>query len=178
MYRITWILLFMLGNAWAAPATPIITNHEHGIVNLHGSILITPCAINMADTFQSIELGTETTGEFQHEGVGPGRPFSIHLVNCNLIASETDKPAASWFQLTFDGPKDDTSLFGLEGASGAGLEISDDAGHFAHPGEPMPARRMTGHSMALNYMLRLAEDRHPLRAGSYRATVRFKIDYF
>lgn len=144
---------------------------------MHGSILITPCAIDMPDEFQSIDLGVETTGEFQREGRGPGRPFSIHLINCDLETAESELPTASWFQVTFDG-KHDASLFGLLGISGAGIKIADAQGHVAHPGEPMPASRIVAHSMTLNYMLWLAEDHHALQAGKYRTTIRYKIDYF
>lgn len=177
MSRITWVLLFMLANCWAATGSRSEQSREHGTVNMHGSILITPCAINMPDEFQSIDLGVVTTGEFQHEGRGPGRPFSIHLINCNLETGEPENPTASWFQVTFDG-KDDASLFGLQGISGAGIEITDMQGHVAHLGEPMPANRIVGRSMTLNYVLWLAADHHALQAGKYRTTIRYKIDYF
>lgn len=177
MHRITWVLLFMLTKSWAV--SNLISAHSQGcgIVNVHGSILITPCAIKMSDEFQSIELGAETTGELEHEGKGPGRTLSIHLINCNLETAEGENPMASWFQVTFDG-KNDESFFGLQGASGAAIEIVDAQGNVAHPGKPMPAGRITGHNMTLNYVLRLAENHHALRAGHYRATVRYKIDYF
>lgn len=177
MQRITWVLLFMLWNCWAASTAATVKNQGQGIVRMHGSILETPCAIDMADKDQSVELGTETTGELLHDGRGPKRPFSIHLMNCNLATNNLINPTATRFQVTFEGKHDD-SLFGLDGASGVGLQITDSEGYVSHPGEPMPAGNLLPGRMTLNYMLQLTEDHHRLRAGDYRTAIRFKIDYF
>lgn len=139
MYRIVWVLFFMLGNCYSATLLTDAEGQGRGIVRMHGSILETPCAIDMTDKSQGIELAIETTSELEHDGYGPNRPFSIHLINCNLATGHTDHPGASWFQITFDGDHDD-ALYGLYGASGIGIQIADTEGNVSRPGEPMQIR--------------------------------------
>ncbi|HBM7599608.1 TPA: hypothetical protein O8U57_004180 [Enterobacter asburiae] len=64
----------------------------HGIVNMQGSIIDTPCAIATVDREQSIEMMTTTVGEIIHNGRGNKNPFSLTLVNCNLHIIRMRKP--------------------------------------------------------------------------------------
>lgn len=149
----------------------------HGVVRMNGSILDTPCAIDVADRDQTVELGIETTGELIHDGQGPARQFTIHLMNCLLQPRAHGRTEWSRFQVTFDGNSDD-GLFGVEGASGLGLKIADSEGHTAVPGKPMPYEAISSGRMALDYVLRLVGNHSRLYAGDYRTAIRFKIDYF
>ncbi|WP_152594390.1 fimbrial protein [Enterobacter sp. UCD-UG_FMILLET] len=56
-----------------------LTDQGHGIVNMQGSIIDTPCAIATADREQSIEMMTTTVGEIIHNGRGNKNPFSLTL---------------------------------------------------------------------------------------------------
>jgi type 1 fimbria pilin len=170
------VLPFMLTSLVSLNALAIQPDQGHGVVHMNGSILETPCAIDVADREQAVELGTETVGELIHDGKGPARPFAIHLVNCVIRPTEQGL-AASRFQVTFDG-KPDEGLFGVVGAEGVGLQITDIAGNVAVPGQPMPYESIRSGPMELDYVLRLVGDRSQLHAGDYSSAIRFKIDYF
>lgn len=146
----------------------------HGRVTMQGAIIDTACALEERD--QVVELGMSTTGEILHSGQGPAREFSLHLVGCSLQHVPANKPDWARFQVTFDGLRDGT-LFGVTGASGIGVRITDDSGHVAVPGEPMPFQPLHPGQITLNYRLQVMPDHRPLRAGDYRAAIRFKVDY-
>lgn len=168
-----WVLLFMLMSLGSTAAQAGSENEERGVVRMNGSILETPCAIGMEDRDQQVELGTETTGELLHDGAGPYRPFTISLMNCRLDTATL----ASWFRVTFDGLPDGDN-YAVNGASGIGVQIVDEAGEVASPGKPMPVSNITPGMQILKYKLRLKADNHHLQAGDYRTTIKFKIDYF
>lgn len=150
---------------------------EHGVIRMNGSIIDTPCTIDIADRDQTLELGTNTVINLIRKKESETYPFTIHLMNCRLQSVGRDKADWPQFQMTFDGQPDD-GLFRINGASGVGLEIADRAGHIATPGKPMPYEAMSSGRMELNYVLRLVGDHSRLQAGDYRAAIRFKIDYF
>ncbi|MBS0826709.1 fimbrial protein [Citrobacter sp. ku-bf4] len=153
------------------------TDQGQGIVNMQGSIIDTPCAIATADREQSIEMMTTTVGQIIHNGSGNKNPFSLTLVNCNLHVNQETQTISSHFQTTFDGPSSD-GLFSVDGASGVGLEITDDAGNVAQPGKALPPGTLSNGSQTLQYQLRLMSNRDRLKVGEYTATIRFKVDYF
>lgn len=151
----------------------------HGSVNMEGSIIDTPCAIDVASRDQTIDMSTLPVGQIIRDGHGPTRPFSIRLVDCALTPMLPNRPDWSHFRVTFDGPTAHDALFSVSGqARGVGLQIADNAGSIAVPGKPMPANDLQVGSMKLDYTLRLVGDHQTLRAGAYRTTIRFKLDYF
>ena len=156
-----------------------LASHEvvHGRVGMQGSIVDTACAIAMADRTQTIDMGTITTGKILHDGQGAGLVFHLGLVNCSLTPVDAGRPDWSRFQVTFDGPADG-SLFAVQGAEGVGLEISDESGHVAMPGQPMPAGALTPGGKILTYRIHLRSNSHQLRAGDFQVTIRFKVDYY
>lgn len=150
---------------------------NHGIVNMQGSIIDTPCAIATADRAQGIDMTTTTVGEIIHNGGGRKNPFSLILINCNLHLDQQTQTLSSHFQTTFDGPSSD-GLFSVNGASGVGLEITDSAGNVAQPGKALPPGILSNGSQILQYQMRLMSNRDRLKVGEYTATIRFKVDYF
>lgn len=152
-------------------------NQGYVRVSMKGSIIDTPCNISGPDEDQIIELGVEPIDDIIHNGRGNERKFSIHLINCSFKSSKPWLPDASRFQITFDGQSDGT-LFGVDGdATGVGLQIIDAEGNVAVPGKPLPTEQLFAGSMRLDYILRLMGDHHHLRTGSYRSTIRFKVEY-
>ncbi len=151
----------------------------HGLVEMQGSIIDTPCAIDVADRNQSIDMSIIPVSQIMRNGQGPARPFSIKLINCVLAPLETDQPEISRFIVIFEGPTINENAFALSGVGqGVGLQIADAHGHIASPGRPLHAAMLhTGHPN-LDYTLRLVSNRQTLRAGSYAATIRFKLDYY
>ncbi|MCK6964558.1 type 1 fimbrial protein [Enterobacter bugandensis] len=112
------------------------------------------------------------------DGRGPTQPFSIRIVGCNLAPASVSQHQLSTFGVTFDGSTTNDDLFAVHGLGrGVGLQIANEEGDVATPGQKMPVS-MLAESGVWNYTLRLIADRNPLRAGSYRATVQFKLDYY
>ncbi|WPU21985.1 fimbrial protein [Cedecea neteri] len=171
-------LLMLLIGAGNSPAS-LVQDQGHGTVSMAGSIIDTPCAIDVPSRDQTIDMATLPLGQIIRDGQGPTSQFSIQLVNCTLTPLLPNRPDWSHFQVTFDGPTVRGNLFSVSGrARGVGLQIADAAGAIAVPGKPMPAYGLQLGDMRLNYTLRLVGDRHSLRAGTYQTTLRFKLDYF
>ncbi|HDX4051642.1 TPA: type 1 fimbrial protein [Enterobacter soli] len=171
------VLPFMLMATLPGKAIAWPKDEGSGTVAMKGSIIDTPCAIDIDDQAQVVEMGSETTGEIIHNGFGPVKTFRIHLVNCVLHQSIPHRPDWSGFQVTFDG-KHDNTFFGVNGAAGIGVKILDSEGNQAIPGIPMSKVALKPGKQFLDYTLQLVSDRHRLVAGNYRTTIRFKVDYF
>lgn len=161
------------------PATADAANQGNGRVSMQGSIIDTPCAIDVNSRDQTIDMSTLPLGQIIRDGHGPQRPFSILLVNCSLKPARPGAVDWSHFLVTFDGATTRNNLFDVKGAArGIGLKIADREGVVAVPGEPMPAGSLHTGSMKLDYTLSLMSNHEALRAGTYWTTIRFKLDYF
>lgn len=171
------VLPFMLMTALPGRAMAWPKVEGNGSVAMKGSIIDTPCAIDIDDQAQAVEMGTETTGELIHNGNGPVKAFRIHLINCVLHESLPQRPDWIAFQVTFDG-NHDNALFGVTNATGIGVKIQDSSGNVAIPGIPMPKLPLKPGGQFLDYTLQVVSDRHRLVAGDYRTSIRFKVDYF
>lgn len=171
------VLPFMLMALLPAGGYAHALERGHGTVGMKGSIIDTPCAIQTKDIAQVINLTSDTTGELIHDGLGSTTSFWIHLTGCILTPQSPHAKNWSGFQVTFDGISDG-KLFRVEGADGVGLEITDQNGQVATPGVPLPGVPLTTEAQVLEYTLHLVAVPHRLRAGNYRSTIRFKVDYF
>jgi type 1 fimbria pilin len=149
-------------------------NPKHGIVSMQGSIIDTPCAIDIHDIDQTINMSGITVDEIINNGHSQPQPFSLTLVNCTLDGEPETNPH---FKVTFDGPSD-SGAFSVSGATGVSLEISDAAGNIAIPGKTMPEGIVVAGTQRLDYSLRLVRNHDAIKAGSYRSALRFSIDYF
>lgn len=149
-----------------------------GRVTMEGSIIATACAIEMNSRDQVIEMATIPVSKIARDGRGIAKPFSIHLINCILHRVDPTLPDWQAFRVTFDGTPDG-QLLGVEGdARGVGLQIKDHQGNIALPGVPLPAAELTAGDKVLQYTMNLVPNQQVLRAGEYRSTVRFKMDYY
>lgn len=147
-----------------------------GQVNMQGSIIDTACAIAVDSREQSIDMGVVPVVDIIRDGQGRSQPFSIDLINCVLDGPK--KETWKHFQVTFDGDTEG-ALFGVRGgASGVGLQITDDLGNIASPGKALPFVDIIPGSMQLNYSLKLVANNHALKSGDYFSSIRFKLDYF
>lgn len=173
--RISWVLLFMSIVMQPASALANSAGAGRGVVHMNGSIIDTPCAIDMTDRDQTIDLGVTTAGQILHDGYGPPRPFSIRLINC-LHQIQTKSPDVPRFQITLDGAQQN-KFFGAQGASGLEIEIRDKAGSVAIPGRPMLSANIQPGNMRLDYVLRVVSNKQKLKAGKYYFVIRFKLDY-
>lgn len=149
----------------------------HGIVGMKGSIIDTPCAIQINDVDQVVKIEGSTTGQIVHDGRGVIRLFRIHLTDCVLKPQAPHAKNWSGFQVTFDGDASN-GLFKAEGVSGIGIQITDHDGQIARPGVPLPGIPLTTEAQVLEYSLRVIGTPDHLHAGSFQSTIRFKVDYF
>ncbi|WP_422526486.1 fimbrial protein [Serratia fonticola] len=149
-----------------------------GRVSMEGSIVETPCAIEVGGYDQSLVMDTLPVSQLIREGRGPEKDFAIRLVDCVLV--RVDATACDWqrFQVTFDGDND-RGHFGVNGeARGVALMIRDARGEVAAPGDALQAGAMTPGEMQLHYTLSLVGNQQTLRAGAYRTAIRFRMDYY
>nr|WP_181375177.1 fimbrial protein [Pectobacterium carotovorum]ALG88717.1 PAP fimbrial minor pilin protein precursor [Pectobacterium carotovorum] len=147
-----------------------------GRVNMQGSIIDTACAIALDSREQTIDMGVVPVADIVRDGQSRSKPFSIDLVDC--VLDRQGKEDWKHFKMTFDGDKDG-GLFGVHGgASGVGLQISDDLGNIVSPGEALPFVDVIPGSTQLNYSLKLVANNNALKPGDYFSSIRFKLDYF
>jgi len=149
-----------------------------GKVTLNGSITETPCVIDTQSRDQSIDMGITPVSVLARDGRGDAHPFRIRLINCRLTHLNTTLPDWRYFRATFEGPVDN-GQFGLSGdARGVALMLTDASGNIARPGEPLLPVGLTRGDQVLNYTLRLVGNRQGLRAGDFRTSLRFRMDYY
>lgn len=173
---LTWFL-----SCVPAQAVPVV---GQGRVNMAGSILDTACAIEAGSMEQTLDMGVTPLSQLVQHGStlnwhkhGPSREFAIRLVNCVLEQKTSYKHDWQYFLVTFEGPGDGKA-FGVTGdAKGVALQIRDSQGNLALPGVPLPRSGLIAGSQNLNFTLSLVGNRQELRAGDYRSTLRFKMDY-
>ncbi len=178
-YQALSCLLIWLIAGVGAPGGACATRPLQGHVNMQGSIIDTPCAIDMASQRQLIQMPPTTLGQIVQYGQGPAVPFSIELVACSLTAEKPTQSGWSQFQITFDGAVTQGGLFGVTGeAKGVGLQITDISGVTVKPGKPLPPGGLQPGRMRLDYSLQLRSNQQVPHAGNYHTTLRFKLDYF
>lgn len=149
----------------------------HGQVILGGSIIETPCSIDIQSRDQSIDMNATPISVIARDGQGETHPFSINLVNCDLAHLDANRPDWRYFRVSFDGPED-KGLFALGGNThGVALKLTDEFGNVASPGIPLPAGKLTSGSQKLNYNLRLVGNEQVLKAGDFHTILRFKMEY-
>lgn len=152
-------------------------NWGRGTVSVQGSIIDAACAISVDSRDQTIDVGISSTGNLRR-GQEISKKLSIELINCVLERPVQNHHGWSHFQVTFDGDADG-ELFGISGdAKGMAIQISDENGHIARPGEALPAANITPGTMNLNYKIRLVANGQAIVPGDYFSAIRFKTDYF
>jgi len=148
----------------------------HGIVNVSGEIVEAPCSVDVVSRAQTIEMPSQSViSVIKNNSLE--REFSIRLVNCTLNSTKQNDEWSS-FQVTFDGDRDNND-FGVGGkAHGVALQIRDEEGNVAIPGQPLPKVTMEPGEMQLKYKLRLVGNGGTPSAGLYNSTIRYKLDYY
>jgi type 1 fimbria pilin len=144
---------------------------DEGTITTYGSVVEDTCSIDTPSLDQTVIMETFSVGHVLRTGTGPSQPFTIRLVNC-------ERDILSKYRVTFNGAADGNN-FDLTGqAEGVALEISDLQGNVARPGIALPEQLPVGDASELEYNLRVIGNTHTLRAGDYRALIRFSLDYF
>ncbi|VXC36140.1 fimbrial protein [Pseudomonas sp. 8O] len=148
-----------------------------GAVSMAGSILESPCDIEVGDRDQALVMDIFPISQLAASGRGPERDFSIRLVGCYV---GLDSSSSAWrrFAVTFDGQRE-RNYFGVSGSSrGVALVIRDAHGAVAMPGLPLPGQDLASGKNQLDYTVAVVAGEQPLRAGDYRSAIRFKLDYY
>ncbi|MHA6679804.1 fimbrial protein [Enterobacter cloacae] len=152
-------------------------NWGRGTVSMQGSIIDAACAISVESRDQTIDMELSPIGKLQ-EGQEISTSISIELVNCVLERPVPNHPGWRNFQVTFDGDADG-QLFGVSGnAKGIAIQISDEQGHIARPGEALPAGAIMSETMILKYRIKIVPNNKAVVPGDYSSSIRFKMDYF
>lgn len=156
-----------------------------GAVAFGGEIIDSACGLEVGAANQIVEMPAEPIGRLLRNGRGEPHPFQLRLVNCSLDlprSSLSGESLPEWrhVQVTFDGASDRGGLsFTVFGDSqGVALNIVDELGRESVPGKPMARQSLKEGGVALNYTLHLVGNGLPLVAGTHRAAVRFKLEYF
>lgn len=172
--KICLIMLLLAGGLLGGKAMAN-SRWDQGEVTMNGAVLDSACAIDMSSRDQTVEMGNLPVSIIEQGGEGDSYPLSIRLTNCDF---STKMPEGSYFLFTFGGSADEAD-FALKGeASGIALRIEDNHAKKASPGVPMIAGRIDAKTMLLSYRLRIVSNHRELQAGSYYATIPFKIDYY
>ncbi len=154
-------------------------HQRFGVLNLSGSILEPSCTIAAGSGEQVIPLTIVSIPMLETEGQGPIEYFSIRLTECTLIEQKGQEADNPRFIATFEGPSSENGNFALSGeARGASLAIADRYGRRAIPGKPLPPVGIDSKSMALLYQARIVKNNEIPKAGNYRTTLRFKLEYY
>lgn len=174
--------LTMVLSPWAFAQT---LAQGDGVVTLGGLVVDSACGLETATVDQTIEVPPEPIGRMLREGIGQVQPFQLRLVNCSLTRPDPTRPGQTlpdWehLRVTFEGPVDregrSFAVFG--GSQGVAFHIWDAAGQESVPGVPMALVPVAEGDMTLNYVLRTVGNGVPMLAGSHRAAVKFKLEYF
>lgn len=162
-----------------SPVLYAISNpYDRGLVTMQGAIIGSACTIAAGSREQTIDMGIVPVGNIIREGQGNAHPFSIMLTNCVLEQPSSNSLGWKQFQVTFDGDVDG-ALFGIWGeANGVALQITDNMGNIAMPGNPLPLGDIMPKYMLLQYSIKLVANNQPLKAGRYFSSVRFRLDYY
>ncbi|HCR3451252.1 TPA: type 1 fimbrial protein [Citrobacter werkmanii] len=193
MYRhiVFWGIMLWAGVLQAAPSSSFppsgmsLTDYWgeenvwwHGRATFSGEVIAPACVLAMEDAWQAVEMGETPLRELQNTAAGPEKRFQIRLRECDLARSGRQMSTGSRVRVTFDGVRDETpDRFSTTGAAkGVSLQILDGQGYIARAGEVMPARVLSD-EQALDYTLRLVRNQDVLSAGSYYASIRFRVDY-
>ena len=175
LFSLPLVLLALLYSESGLAGSP---DRGHGRVNVQGSVIETPCAIDTQSRDQTVDMGATPVSTIARDGHGASRAFSIRLIHCHLARLNAALPDWRYFRVMFDGP-DDGGWFGLGGsARGVALQVEDARGNLARPGEPLPPGALSGASQQLDYTLRLVSNGQLPRAGNFRTALRFRIDYY
>lgn len=151
-----------------------------GRVTLNGEIIDSACSLDMDNSDQTVDMLTQPISEIISETEGLPKEITIGLNNCSLNKATKTNQTDNWkyFQITFDGDHDD-QFFGVSGdASGVALEIYDQSGNVALPGQPLPKMDIQAGKMKMKYFIKLVGNGKKLEPGAYFTTIRYKLDYY
>ncbi|ORM69023.1 fimbrial protein [Pantoea rwandensis] len=172
----TFTILVSVYSSASSGAEAMIAGQNTGHVNITGSIMGTPCTIDVGEPDQTLNIGNHAVSHIIKEGRGPEHIFSIQLYGCSFNEYETQSSTNNIFRIMFDGENDFGHFRNLGSANGIAIMISDPQGNIASPGRHLPHGRLEK-DMKFDYTLNLISNQDIIQPGDLHLTIRFRIDY-
>ncbi|WP_153011391.1 fimbrial protein [Type-D symbiont of Plautia stali] len=165
-----------------------LVDGNYGVIRAHGTLTESACRLDMRSADQSVSLGNIATGKLQNPGdTGNLVPVALYLHDCLRTSSanrdvkgnltwSASQPAASF---TFTGIEDidNPQLIKTHGVEGIGLRIKDALRNNVTLGQRGKPLLITPASHVVIYYIAPERTHNNLRAGSYFATVNFRLNY-
>jgi len=109
-------------------STPVLAADSagDGTVTFEGSIIVAACGIAPESVDQTVNLGQVTTKQLAGGGTSRPVPFTIELVDCEMVDTTVDPTAKNMAKVTFTGgvSQEVPDTLAIQGsAAGAGVVI-------------------------------------------------------
>lgn len=162
---------------------------EHGELHVYGEFVEGACRLDMASQNQEVQLGRIPTQSLSKVGSrGEAITFILRLRDCvhvggNMLDTRTGNHLWDRYQpmvsVTFTAPADaDTpELIKVEGVTGMGLRMTDNAGRDIRLGQRGAPHFVVPGNDALLYRVQPERTAQVLTSGEWRATVGFELNY-
>lgn len=160
----------------------------NGTLYVHGALTESACRLAMSSAYQTIELGTVSTGQLQQVGQS-GTPVAVvlRLEDClsgesrsrNQLGDLLWSPEMPAMKIRFLAPVDEQNprLAAVTGAKGIALELSDAARYPIPLGQFSSAHLISPGQNQLTYYVTPVRTSAGLDAGAYFALIRFQLSY-
>lgn len=188
-FSITVMLMLLPLTMYAADIEK--TEGNSGVLHMYGALTESACRLEMDSVWQDIWLGETGTGRLLQVG-DQGEPvmFELHLKDCLRASSNSrdertgalvwvnNQPAVS---VNFNASSDmgNSQLVKVQGisVSGLALRLTDSQGRDVRLGSRGIPLILTPGQNTLTYTVTPERTRAPLIAGTYWATVDFRLSY-
>ncbi|HID9655687.1 TPA: fimbrial protein [Serratia marcescens] len=181
--------LWLLPAAHGKTADSELIGGAQGVLHVRGALTESACRLEMKSAYQDIQLGEIATGRLQNVGErGTGVGFELHLQDClrssagsldNLNGTVVWAPQQPAVTVSFSAPADpdNPQLVQVQGTSGLALRMFDPLGRDVRLGSRGQPLLLTPGQNTLAYRVLPERTRAPLAAGSYFASVNFRLSY-
>lgn len=160
-----------------------------GVLDISGSLVDTPCALDMSSADQSIDLGNVSRSQLMRPG-DEASPvaFQLRFIDCqrasgsipdehtgNLVWSAWQPVVSVAFVAPAD--EDDPRLVKVQGVTGMGLRLSDALGRSVRLGARGEPLYLAHGNDNLTWQVQPTRTAAALSNGAFRATVDFRLMY-
>ncbi len=164
-------------SAWACTVAVPAVAQDWGRVGVRGAVIESACAIGTAARDQAVEWGRSVDGR-QRQAQLVSSPLLLRLVGCALSKPGVERRAAQYFQMTFEGRAHDGVFVVGSGRQQVAIQIADNEGRIANPGEPVPRDVFIPQDRVLNYSMSRVNAGPQAVAERGASVLRFRLDYF
>lgn len=160
-----------------------------GMLNIIGAMHETPCSLEMASAYQTVDLGAVSASKLQRPGdQAPAKAFQLLFQDCQRTAGSirsdrTGNLTWSAYQpvvsVTFLAPADvdDPRLVKVQGITGMGLRLTDERGRDVQLGSRGEPLFLALGNSTRSWIVQPTRTSAPLTSGAFRAVVDFRLNY-